>query len=574
MKNLIKVFVVFTAVVLTGVSGAYCFTATISDMYGTVKFVSKGNSEWQIASIGTELSDGDKIGTKENSWAEISFSIGHKAKLGPDSFMVINRMDDNTHLELFKGDLFSKVRRLSSFQSYEIKTPQSVASVKGTEFLVVLGPDTESTQIIVYEGSVLAKEILTGAQVLVPAGQFTTILENQVPIQPQSMDNLEKTREIEIEEQGKDEEEAEAEDEKYEEKVSLKKSIRQEIREAIIDIRLDVETAQNIVETTKDSDSETGRTLRDVHGNLVRVEQHIDRPNPETMHFINICKRSDYKYKGVMNVAETGARLDTFEVKLNFNMGIPDKISDWYGFFKNIADNDIDFHPETMEVKLSNQTDRIVMTSKWDPVEDEMGEPVAKYISAKEGTWNVLVDDSNLTPAQELIYNDITKESEGIMVADSDKLKMWAISPKYLLYKDIDGDGNWEGHKWVRSGMESWAINNEGDVIGLNMLTGVGGITNAMDIVRNLAFETSGVIRYNFDENYILNKKNELSLIEDWDEIKANQDEALAGFNRATDFFSRNIDLVFTPDIIFKRIDSIAKNIDFNNLPDMASSSQ
>jgi len=284
MKFKLKaVFLSILAVFLAG-SAAWPFSASITNMEGTVNYVKQGESEWQAATVGTTLSTGDKVGSKENSWAEITFSAGHQAKLGPNSFMVINQMGEKTSLEMFKGELFSKVRKLSSTESYEVKTAQSVASVKGTEFKVVADGESGQTQILVYEGSVSAKELVTGDEVIVPAGKYTIVLKNQPPSKPEDLNSLDQQGE------GEGDKEEDEKEEKKDEKKDVKDQLRQEMRDAVGDIRTEVATVRDIIEDTKENDSSTGRTLRDVHGNLVRIEQYLLRPEPDTIQFVNITK--------------------------------------------------------------------------------------------------------------------------------------------------------------------------------------------------------------------------------------------------------------------------------------------
>jgi hypothetical protein len=560
MKNQIKVFTVLGIAVLISSSVAFSFTATITDIGGTVKHVKNGTSEWQLASVGTALSTGDKVGSKESSWAEISFSAGHKAKLGPNSFMVINQMDENTSLELFKGDLLSKVKKLSSAQTYEVKTPQSVASVKGTQFIVIINEESQQTQVMVYEGSVMAKELITGMEVEVPAGKYTQIKVNIAPSEPEDLSSLESgdvtlTASEEPEDEAEEAEEEEEEQEsEYEVKLGIKEEIRQEIREAVVDIKIDVATAQDIIETTKENDTQTGRTLKDVHGNLVRVEQYICRPSPETIQFINITKRSDYRYNGRMNVSPTGARLDSIEQKVTFNKEIPEKISNWFDYFSDVADVDDPnyFYPELVEVKISNQDDSITMSTEWDEDLEDMADPIVKLNSAKEGAWLV----------------DIDAESGSDAFWDSeDKLEAWMITPEMRIYRDTLSGGTLNAYdagdesRMVRFGQEFWLINDEGSILDANTFSeGFSG--NPFELIKNMAFENSLVCRYDIPTGTKLD-------LEDVDEdtlTNVDYGDMLAAYNDGTDLFSRNIDIVVTPDLFLNIAETIAKNVDISKI--------
>lgn len=544
---------IWVGVLVIFVSGnLFAMEAKITGMEGNVMCMKADAQSWENAVEEQSLVNGDKLKSEKDSWAEISFKAGHTAKLGPNSSMVINKISKDTSLELFKGELLSKVKKLSKTESYEVKTPQSVASVKGTEFSVNVG---ENTKISVFEGSVIAQEIKTGQQVVIPAGSFTVVVENSAPSEPQEIEQPDKTEAPEEKpEPEKEAKEPESEEDKKKEKVrqALRQNIRQEIREAVADIRTDIDTSRDVIDQVKDSDSATGRTLRDVHGNLVRIEQYVLRPEPETLQFVNIAKRSDYKYKGRMEVEDTGARLDKLEATFTFNMGLPDKLSDWFGFFQDIDEQDEDFHPTKIELKDSNGADSIVMTSTWDKDEEDMEEPEVRLISGKsgkEGEW--LVDtDTELTEAE---------EGSGIMWGSEEKFEAWMISPNFRIFKDADNDGEFdssEENELVRLGQEIWMINNDGDILDPDSFAGVDGSANPFDILRKIAFESSMVCKYAFPDGFLLNDKPDI----DEDKLTdAEFDEILSDFNQGKNFFSGNIDLVITPDFAIPILEKIAE---------------
>ncbi len=571
MKNLSKIILVVVASILVSTVCAFTSTANITEMEGDVNYVKKGATEWQPASIGTILENGDKIGSKDNSWVEISFRAGHQAKLGSNSFMIINQLEIKTSLELFKGELFSKVKKLSKAEGYEVKTSQSVASVRGTEFKVTIDENNGKTLVSVYVGSVLAKEIITGAEVIVPAGKYVIIKENTAPTEPDDIENLEKTASIfssktcpQDEDDPMPPEEEEPEPPEEEDKISIKEDLREEMREAVNDIRVDMETARNIVEDTKETDSSTGRSLRDVHGNLVRIEQYVVRPKPDTIQFINITKRSNYKYGGRMNVASCGARLDSFEAKATFNMEMPEKISDWFGFFKDVDEKDLDFHPLRVEIKTSNQSDSIIVTSTWDDVEDNLKTPVVKFESGKEGVW--LVDTTDYDESNSLKLSEEQMGEGAFWNSKEDRFETWMISPNIRLYRDTNlsgaynvGDTLFNENGLVRLGMEAWIIDNDGKILDLNTVKD----GNPFNIIRNIAFESSAVCRYDFSNSFLLNdlalykdpnNPHEDRELEDWE-----YESILRDYNNGTDFFSRNFDHVTTPDFIIPVLEEIAK---------------
>ncbi|MFC2062161.1 FecR domain-containing protein, partial [Elusimicrobiota bacterium] len=503
----------------------------------------------------TVLLTGDKIGSKLGSWAEIEFSAGHQAKLGPNSFIIINEMGDKTSLEIFKGDLFSKVRKLSKLEKYEITTPQSVASVKGTEFTVEVG---DNTIVIVHEGSVLAKEMDTGGEVVVHAGKYTLIVKSQAPTEPDDIENLEEVKAQGGQEEDPAEEEEEAEEEMADEMDEVKEELRAEIKEAVADIKVDVETVQEVVEQQKENDASTGRTLRDIHGNLVRVEQYVLRPKPDIVQFINITKRGNYKYKGVFNVKDTGARLDKIEFRAKFNTEMPEKISDWLAFFDDIDSSGEDFYPEQVKLELESRVDdkveKVIMTGEWDLEEGTMGDMALELKSEKMGTWLVDIEDYEKTDP---LYFEAGSEAIWDGMQHEEKVQLWMISPKVRIFKDKNGNKLFnagEPSKYVRMGTESWLIDNEGKVYDFDYFAGMDGSSNPFEILRNIAFETSMVCRYGIN-NSLLDK----SELNSEDLTTADYSNILSDWNDGTDFFYNNLDIIATPDFIIPVLEEIAK---------------
>ncbi len=523
--------------------------AQITDLEGRVTMRESENAEWQDARLNAQLSIGYELKAGEKGRATIIFEAGHETRLENNSSIKINELDNQTNLELFKGKLHNKVKELSATETYQITTPQAICGVRGTEFIVTAAEDTH---IKVISGAVSFTEIETGQTTTVPAGKQSRIKKNQAPEKPYDTeepvdnDTGEQTEATDPEETPAEEladaSETEVEAEPQQEELDLaKQELRNEIRSAVIDIRAEVRESQNVIEHTREADSVTGRSLKDVHGNLVRVEQHLMRPDSKTLQFININKRDNYKYKGRMNVTPTGARLDSFESRVTFNRNIPEKISGWFDFVKDIDESDADFHPEIFKMTVNNQHDRIEMTSKWNYTDENMDEPEVKIISAHKdynGTWKI---DSDADQGSAIGQPD-----------DIDKAEMWAISPAMRVY-----DPDTSEEYWIRNGIENWLINNDGNVFAFKDLED--GDINPFDILKRIAFQTSYTVRHNYNEDHFMNEK-------DVDNTTENRRAALEGFNKADNFLYRNFDLVVTPDMALNVLEEMAKNIDVSKL--------
>ena len=138
MKKLSKSFV-FIAVLC-----AFSFAETravISDMEGDVFVKKVKNAELTVADVDMELNDGDIIITKKDGKAEIIFDESNSMiTLLENTQLVLAKMEStskeqNTFLELIAGGIVNIINKAEGVKkSFEVKTPNAVAAVKGTQF--------------------------------------------------------------------------------------------------------------------------------------------------------------------------------------------------------------------------------------------------------------------------------------------------------------------------------------------------------------------------------------------------------------------------------------------------------
>lgn len=155
--------------------------------------VRKAETEvWLKVKVGDFLHEGDYVKTGKNSEADISFITGVRINLKEDTEIEIKQTraeekGNETKLEVFKGKLFNKVRKLSRM---EIKTPQAIAAVRGTEFGVEV---SDLTRIYVLEG--LVDVWNSQGKVELKEGMETTVESGKPPKEPEEMDEEEKKEE-------------------------------------------------------------------------------------------------------------------------------------------------------------------------------------------------------------------------------------------------------------------------------------------------------------------------------------------------------------------------------------------
>jgi hypothetical protein len=122
---------------------------------GIVKFEKEGKVS--VLKQGDTIVEGTKIITEgDKSFAEIYIDQNAVKVLG-NSMLVFSKLSltnsgQITDLFIEKGNVFSKVRKLEKGDSYNVKSPHSVAAVRGTDFFV--SDDGKKTNIACVEGKV------------------------------------------------------------------------------------------------------------------------------------------------------------------------------------------------------------------------------------------------------------------------------------------------------------------------------------------------------------------------------------------------------------------------------------
>jgi len=144
--------------------------------------------------VGDNLFNKDEVETKSESFAAIQFADKSSIiKLFPNSILHIQTEQKGKKMIkkslLRMGELWAKIEKGSG--KFEIETPTTVASVKGTAFLMKVTEDGK-TEIATIEGKVLFLNKSTGVAQTVSAGERGTITaDEQIIIEPYDPTNIE-----------------------------------------------------------------------------------------------------------------------------------------------------------------------------------------------------------------------------------------------------------------------------------------------------------------------------------------------------------------------------------------------
>ncbi len=152
--------------------------AVLTGVRRTVEVSRDQKEKWKSIKVGDFLYEGDFVKTGPRASAEISFVTGVDISVSEKTKIEIKESDIEqigieTELDLIEGELFNRVRDLSNL---EIKTPQAVAAVRGTEFGIQAG---DFTRVYVVGGEV---EVFNDyGSVFLGAGKQTRVESGEAP---------------------------------------------------------------------------------------------------------------------------------------------------------------------------------------------------------------------------------------------------------------------------------------------------------------------------------------------------------------------------------------------------------
>lgn len=129
---------------------------------------------------GQVLSSGDTLRTGKNSYVQLIFPGGELARIMEDTVVkldeVIFMLDQDlfrVRLGLAKGEVFVVTEQLTGQSAFDIITPASIASVRGTEFSTE--HEEDQTTIRVNDGSVNVEASATKDRSIVEEGQTAVV---------------------------------------------------------------------------------------------------------------------------------------------------------------------------------------------------------------------------------------------------------------------------------------------------------------------------------------------------------------------------------------------------------------
>jgi len=267
------------------------------------------------------LENGDRVRSGAESSVNINFPDGSRILLGPSSEFVVDSGERNeVLLGLNLGTLRAWVAHLSSRKAFHVKTPTAVCAVRGTQFIVGVTPARE-TSVDVSQGVVAVKTLLGEEVELGDNRQLRSIRvlpDRPLELPPAGGGATGKAARAKL---------AASEAARHAAAVaaaakpasepkaafmapsSAREEFRHEVQREVF-LGMSREAVQaSAAREARLAEYQEGKTLIDVNGQRVRLEEYVVRPAPDTFKLVALNERA--------------ANLNFFTYAAQFNQTLP-----------------------------------------------------------------------------------------------------------------------------------------------------------------------------------------------------------------------------------------------------------
>jgi len=394
--------------------------ARVDRFEGVVEKRAPGQVEWEKITQGEKLSEGSSVRTGADADLILLTDRGHRLRIRKNTTFHLQTLQaDKTEGRLEKGRVVSRVKHLKVNEQFNIQTPTAVCAVRGTEFETAAGD--RGTWVAVYKGVVGLSAVDGGPETAVRAGQMSGIqdgtieLPRPIPTDPNAANQAQLTREARRE-------------------VGLDMSRNDVIAAAALEQRY--------------ADYVEGKSLVDVNGRRVRIEEYIVRPRPDQFKFVVLNERQE--------------RLDYFYYLGTFNQTLPSDLSvalrDVSGKYGTTAP---DYYLTGYEMGQSNTQDSIKDTATGGHlvqiVRDNNGDYVLTDPTDGSNT-RTIQDAEDLNNGTFKVYNPLSDSFSIVTAAEKDAATRFGIYlPDSDSFRDFaNGDTFWK----TRYNSYTHALNN------------------------------------------------------------------------------------------------------------------
>lgn len=387
--------------------------AKILSMSGEVEVRPTREGQWVPAKEDMEIAEGGAVRTGAKGGAVVLMPNKTKVWFRKSTTLEIEqRQTLASRLMLVFGKVKIRVPHLMRKEKFEVRTPSAICAVRGTEFTMGSTEDGKMDLQVLF-GEVKLKFTVPpqkgSAEFNIPQGQGLSSPEGGKAVAPVLLTAKSERDAMENWNPGLKPDERQKE-------LRQKETDRAQIKDFARATNNAENSVKGFLNVVKESDLEAGRTLSDVHGNVVRVDQRMVRPDNNTIQFYNIVKRPFYAdFAGrefTYNGTALANRLDLMQMSMNFSQALPARIDEWPSFFNNNA-----IKPVYASFIAANRTyaDEIFVMAegyRYDAARDELVDNIKVVAPGATAVGNndmhtiitgILADDGTPGKAQEML---------------------------------------------------------------------------------------------------------------------------------------------------------------------------
>lgn len=250
-------------------------SAFLQLMDGKIQIRRSGRQEWEpVLSGQTALNIGDQVRTSSRGRAVLTMPDRSKVEIGPSSLFVMDALaDEDYRLRLHLGRLKAWAAKLLS-RKFSVYTPTAVSSVRGTEFSVDVDK-SGVTRVELYTG-LLAVSDTKGNELMLHPGERVEVTHEALGAPTQGQQSSKTPSSLER---------------LANKEVGSDMSKEEVLAAAALELKL--------------AEYQLGKTLIDVFGKRVRLEEYVFKPNPNQAKFVVLNEREDrfdyFYYIGTFN---------------------------------------------------------------------------------------------------------------------------------------------------------------------------------------------------------------------------------------------------------------------------------
>lgn len=426
--------------------------------FGKIDFIA-GNVRVELASgkkmeakLNMKIFEGDKVRTAKNSSAQVILGKDIKIRIAANSEFELKKDQmkgagkRETILGLNLGKIWTSVAKLKKDQKFTIETPTAVAGVRGT--ILVVKQSEEGTTLYVGKGLVNFLSKILNQEVDVGNGFMLTLgtdgkLSDMKKMTEQDMKDM--MSGIPVFFTGGDQ------------------GLKDELKSEIFNEKNNLDKQQELVGKLKSDDLTAGRTLRDIHGNIVRVEQIFRKKDAASFQILNLSKRAD--------------GISYFDFTAVFNKPLPPDFKNWAEFFEN-SDVGMDKRDIVFGNKTAAGEDVFEWHGTYDPTKDDFKDTYK--VNGKEMEYDGDINNTSFEDQVEFEANPSQLSSTGVLKLKETAQPLVKHSVRISIYV-IDNEGNTLSEKYFTASENILNIFNT--VAGEIILQSADFINGTIDVV-------------------------------------------------------------------------------------------